>query len=85
MRRTSRWTATSRRARRAFPAWTPTCTKVRPATLLREPISARTMLDTDFLTEMRRRATALEAPPGALEWPEFFLQRERDSGVLLGD
>ncbi|WP_410622327.1 hypothetical protein [Amycolatopsis sp. cmx-8-4] len=54
-------------------------------TLLREPISARTVLDTDFLTEMRRRATALEAPPDSLEWPEFFLQRERDSGVLLGD
>jgi len=52
-------------------------------TLLREPLSVRTVLDTDYLNELRRRATAIDAPPGSLAWPEFFLERERTSGVLL--
>ncbi|MEU0789034.1 hypothetical protein ABZ342_03135 [Amycolatopsis sp. NPDC005961] len=51
--------------------------------LLREPLSARAILDTDFLNELRRRATAIDAPPDGLEWPEFFFDRERASGVLL--
>ncbi|MFJ1768540.1 hypothetical protein ACIOD2_50065 [Amycolatopsis sp. NPDC088138] len=54
------------------------------ATLLREPLSARAVLDTDYLNELRRRAAAIEAPPGSLAWPEFFFDRERSSGVLLG-
>jgi hypothetical protein len=52
-------------------------------TLLREPLSARAVLDTDFLDELRHRAAAIEAPPGSLEWPESFFERERESGVLL--
>lgn len=52
--------------------------------LLREPLSARTILDTDYLNELRRRATAIDAPPDGLAWPEFFFERERTSGVLLG-
>ncbi|WP_290050145.1 hypothetical protein [Amycolatopsis solani] len=52
-------------------------------TLLREPLSARAILDNDYLTELRRRAAAIQAPPDGIEWPEFFFQRERTSGVLL--
>ena len=51
--------------------------------LLREPLSARAVLDTEFLNELRRRATAIDAPPDGLAWPEFFFERERTSGVLL--
>ncbi|GAB3150009.1 hypothetical protein GCM10027258_47380 [Amycolatopsis stemonae] len=51
--------------------------------LLREPLSARALLDTDYMNELRRRATAIDAPPDALAWPEFFFERERTSGVLL--
>ncbi|MFI5590208.1 hypothetical protein ACIA5G_34540 [Amycolatopsis sp. NPDC051758] len=51
--------------------------------LLREPLSARAILDTEFLNELRRRATALDTPPGGLEWPETFFERERASGVLV--
>ncbi|MFJ9782435.1 hypothetical protein ACIRSS_22825 [Amycolatopsis sp. NPDC101161] len=42
------------------------------------------LLDTDYLNELRRRATAIDAPPDGLAWPEFFFDRERTSGVLLG-
>ncbi len=51
--------------------------------LLREPLSARAILDTDYLNELRRRATALDTPPDGLEWPETFFERERSSGVLI--
>jgi hypothetical protein len=51
--------------------------------LLREPLSARAILDTAFLDELRRRAAAIDAPPDGLAWPEFFFERERTSGVLL--
>jgi hypothetical protein len=51
--------------------------------LLREPLSARAILDTDFLDELRRRAAAIDAPPDGLEWPETFFERERSSGVLI--
>lgn len=51
--------------------------------LLREPLSARAVLDPDYLAELRRRAAAIDAPPDAIEWPETFFERERTSGVLL--
>ncbi|GHG08594.1 MULTISPECIES: hypothetical protein [Amycolatopsis] len=51
--------------------------------LLREPLSARAVLDTGYLAELRRRATAIDAPPDSIEWPETFFERERTSGVLL--
>ncbi|KDN22450.1 hypothetical protein [Amycolatopsis rifamycinica] len=51
--------------------------------LLREPLSARAVLDTAYLTELRRRAAAIDAPPDSIEWPETFFERERTSGVLL--
>ncbi|RSM40778.1 hypothetical protein DMA12_26305 [Amycolatopsis balhimycina DSM 5908] len=51
--------------------------------LLREPLSARAVLDQAYLTELRRRATAVDAPPDSIEWPETFFERERTSGVLL--
>ena len=51
--------------------------------LLREPLSARAVLDTDYLAELRRRATALDAPPDSIEWPEAMFERERTSGVLM--
>ncbi|OXM59906.1 hypothetical protein [Amycolatopsis vastitatis] len=51
--------------------------------LLREPLSARAVLDQDYLAELRRRATAVDAPPDSIEWPETFFERERTSGVLL--
>ncbi|SED14975.1 hypothetical protein SAMN04489727_6631 [Amycolatopsis tolypomycina] len=55
-----------------------------PADLLvREPLSARAVLDTEYLTELRRRASAIDAPPDSIEWPETFFERERSSGVLL--
>ena len=50
--------------------------------LLREPLSARAILDTAFLNELRRRAAAIDSPPDGLEWPETFFERERTSGVL---
>lgn len=51
--------------------------------LLREPLSARALLDTEYLAELRRRAAAIDAPPDSIEWPETFFERERNSGVLL--
>ncbi|MGW3995151.1 hypothetical protein ACWEF6_16820 [Amycolatopsis sp. NPDC004772] len=51
--------------------------------LLREPLSARAVLDTEYLAELRRRAAAIDAPPDSIEWPETFFERERTSGVLL--
>ena len=55
-----------------------------PADLLaREPLSARAVLDPEYLAELRRRATAIDAPPDSIEWPETFFERERTSGVLL--
>ncbi|MFF1610563.1 hypothetical protein ACFVYA_22520 [Amycolatopsis sp. NPDC058278] len=51
--------------------------------LLREPLSARALLDAGYMAELRRRATAIEAPPDSIEWPETFFERERTSGVLL--
>ncbi|MBE8525010.1 hypothetical protein ILP97_47325 [Amycolatopsis sp. H6(2020)] len=55
-----------------------------PADLLvREPLSARAVLDPEYLTELRRRAAAIDAPPDSIEWPETFFERERTSGVLL--
>ncbi|MFB9684879.1 hypothetical protein [Amycolatopsis plumensis] len=51
--------------------------------LLREPLSARAVLDAGYLAELRRRATAIDAPPDSIEWPEAFFERERTSGVLL--
>ncbi|WP_410644199.1 hypothetical protein [Amycolatopsis sp. lyj-346] len=51
--------------------------------LLREPLSARAVLDTAYLAELRRRAAAIDAPPDSIEWPETFFERERRSGVLL--
>jgi hypothetical protein len=51
--------------------------------LLREPLSARTLLDTEYIAELRRRATAIDAPPDSIEWPETFFERERTSGVLM--
>lgn len=51
--------------------------------LLREPLSAQAVLDTEYLAELRRRATAIDAPPDSIEWPETFFERERTSGVLL--
>jgi hypothetical protein len=55
-----------------------------PADLLvREPLSARAVLDAGYLAELRRRAAAIDAPPDSIEWPEVFFERERTSGVLL--
>jgi hypothetical protein len=51
--------------------------------LLREPLSARAVLDSGFLEELRRRAVAVDSPPDGLLWPETFFERERTSGVLL--
>ncbi|MDX3192359.1 hypothetical protein PV458_28445 [Streptomyces sp. MN03-5084-2B] len=51
--------------------------------LLREPLSARAVLDAGYLSELHRRATAIDAPPDSIEWPETFFERERTSGVLL--
>lgn len=51
--------------------------------LLREPLSARAVLDAEYLTELHRRAAAIDAPPDSIEWPETFFARERASGVLL--
>ncbi|WP_410596451.1 hypothetical protein [Amycolatopsis sp. lyj-23] len=51
--------------------------------LLREPLSARAVLDDGYLAELRRRAAAIDAPPDSIEWPETFFARERASGVLL--
>jgi hypothetical protein len=53
--------------------------------LLREPISARTVLDTKYIAELRRRAAAVDAPPDGLMHPEVIFQRELQSSVLQYD
>jgi hypothetical protein len=52
------------------------------ALILRQQIAASTVLDTKYITELRRRAAAVEDPPGGLMHPETFFQRELESGAL---
>lgn len=53
--------------------------------LLREPISARTGLDSEYIAELERRAEAVKAPPDSLLHPEVIFQRELRSSVLQYD
>lgn len=43
---------------------------------------AATVLDTAYIAELRRRAAAVQDPPGGLMHPETFFQRELESGAL---
>ena len=52
------------------------------ALILRQQIAASTVLDTKYITELRRRAAAVQDPPGGLMHPETFFQRELESGAL---
>ncbi|MBG6064342.1 hypothetical protein [Micromonospora ureilytica] len=52
------------------------------ALILRQQIAASTVLDTKYITELRRRATAVADPPGGLMHPETFFRRELESGAL---
>jgi hypothetical protein len=49
--------------------------------LLHQPISARTVLDAGYLTELQRRATVTGGPAG----PQAILQREATSSVFFYD
>jgi hypothetical protein len=53
--------------------------------LLRQTISARTVLDKDYVAELERRATVIHAPPDSLAHPEVIFQRELESSVLAYD
>ncbi|HVJ93035.1 MAG TPA: hypothetical protein VM580_24705 [Labilithrix sp.] len=51
--------------------------------LLRQPASSRAIVDEAFLTELRRRALALQAPPDSPMHPEVVFQRESESSVFF--
>lgn len=51
--------------------------------LMRQPISTRTVLDNNYLAELRRRAAATNAPP--MMYPEAILRRESGSSVFFYD
>jgi hypothetical protein len=53
--------------------------------LLREPLSARTVLDTEYVAELQRRADAVHAPPDSLMRPKVIFQRELQSSALQYD
>jgi hypothetical protein len=53
--------------------------------LLREPLSARTVLDATYITELQRRADAVNAPPDSLLRPQVIFQNELQSSVLQYD
>jgi hypothetical protein len=50
--------------------------------LLHEPLSAHAILDPAFLAEMRRRATAIQAPPDTPWYPEAVLAQEEQSSAF---
>jgi hypothetical protein len=50
--------------------------------LLREPISVKAVLDTSYIAELHRRATAVQEPPMD---PDVIFQRESESSVLAYD
>ncbi|TDC59805.1 hypothetical protein E1258_16760 [Micromonospora sp. KC207] len=52
------------------------------ALIPRQPIAAATVLDTAYIAELRRRAAAIQDPPGGLMHPETFFRRELESGPL---
>ena len=52
------------------------------ALVLRQPIAAAAVLDPGYLTELRRRADAVQDPPDGLMRPETFIKRELESGPL---
>lgn len=53
--------------------------------LLRDSISAKSVLDTDYITELQRRADAVHAPPDSLLRPEVIFRNELQSSVLQYD
>jgi len=52
------------------------------ALILRQQIAASAVLDTAYIAELRRRAAAVQDPPGGLMHPETFFQHELESGAL---
>jgi hypothetical protein len=53
--------------------------------LLHQPISASAILDQDFLAEMERRATVIQAPPGTPWYPSAMFQQEKESSAFFYD
>ncbi len=53
--------------------------------LMHQPISARAVLDTDYIAELQRRAIAAGAPPNGLMYPATIFQRESESTVFFYD
>lgn len=53
--------------------------------LMHQPLSARTVLDKDFTTELERRATVVQVPSDAPWWPSVLFQQEASSSVLFYD
>jgi hypothetical protein len=53
--------------------------------LMHQPLSARTILDKDFTTELERRATLVQVPPDAPWWPSVLFQQEAASSVFSYD
>lgn len=52
------------------------------ALMLRQPIAAGTVLDPQYIAELRRRAAAIQDPPDGLMHPETFFKRELESSAL---
>jgi len=51
--------------------------------LLHQPLSAKAILDKDYITELDRRADTVDAPPNGLMRPEVILQSESAASVLF--
>lgn len=52
------------------------------ALILRQPIAAGAVLDTEYIAELRRRAAAVQDPPEGLMHPETFFKHELESSPL---
>jgi hypothetical protein len=52
---------------------------------MHQPLSARTILDNDFTTELQRRAIVVQVPPDAPWWPSVIFQQEAASSVFFYD
>jgi hypothetical protein len=57
----------------------------RRALLMHQPISARTVLDEEYIAELERRADTVAAPPNGLLRPEVIFRNESESSAFFYD
>jgi hypothetical protein len=55
----------------------------RRALLMHQPISARTVLDEEYIAELERRADTVGAPPNGLMRPEVIFRNESESSTFF--